>query len=92
MEAIVQTPFKGVPDGETQTRQFEKGDRVEGDLAGVAVREKWAKRVGERKAAKPAASSRKAAKPAASSRKAAKPAAGTGNGNAEDGGDGSGQA
>lgn len=42
MKAIVQIPFRGAPDGEPHSRQFEPGDLVEGDLAAVALREGWA--------------------------------------------------
>lgn len=37
----VAIPFKGVPDGESQVRQFEVGDEVHGDLARVAEAEGW---------------------------------------------------
>ena len=43
--AIVKMPFKGAPDGEIHPRDFAVGDEVEGDLALVAIREKWAKPV-----------------------------------------------
>lgn len=42
MKAIVQIPFRGAPDGEPHSRQFEPGDLIEGDLAAVALREGWA--------------------------------------------------
>jgi hypothetical protein len=43
MKAIVSQPFLGVEDGEIYPREFAEGDPVTGDLAAVAVREKWAK-------------------------------------------------
>lgn len=43
-------PFAGVPDGETHPRQFLPGDIVEGDLARVALSEKWAKDTSREKA------------------------------------------
>lgn len=42
MKAIVEKPFSGAPDGELHPRAFAVGDVVTGDLAIVAVREKWA--------------------------------------------------
>lgn len=42
MKAIVQVPFKGAPDGELHGREFVKGDIIQGDLARVAVEQKWA--------------------------------------------------
>lgn len=42
MKAIVEKPFSGAPDGELHPRAFAVGDTVTGDLAVVAVREKWA--------------------------------------------------
>lgn len=38
-KAIVTKPFKGRPDNSPQTRQYNKGDEIEGDLARVAVEE-----------------------------------------------------
>jgi hypothetical protein len=45
MKAIVDVPFKGAPDGEIYAKEFAKGDPVHGDLARVAVKEKWATEV-----------------------------------------------
>lgn len=45
MKAIVEVPFKGAPDGEIYGKDFAKGDVVEGDLARVAVEQKWAREV-----------------------------------------------
>lgn len=42
MKAIVDMPFKGAPDGEIYPRDFVKGDIVAGDLARVAIEQKWA--------------------------------------------------
>lgn len=36
-------PFDGVPDGEVQPRRFQPGDPVFGELAEVAIKQKWAK-------------------------------------------------
>lgn len=46
MQAKVVREFKGVPDGGMYPQVFRKGDLVDGDLARVAIREKWAKPVG----------------------------------------------
>jgi len=43
MKALVTVAFPGLPDGELVVRIFQPGDEVVGDLAAVAVREKWAK-------------------------------------------------
>jgi len=40
--AIVTKPFKGAPDGELYPKEFSIGDEVTGDLAAVAIKEKWA--------------------------------------------------
>lgn len=40
--ATVTVAFPGLPDGESQVRNFEPGDLVEGDLADVAIAEDWA--------------------------------------------------
>lgn len=45
MKAKVVKAFAGRPDGDPLTRQFEAGAIIEGELAEVAVREKWARRV-----------------------------------------------
>lgn len=42
MKAKVTKPFNGAPDGQIYGKDFAVGDIVEGDLATVAVREKWA--------------------------------------------------
>lgn len=42
MKAKVTVAFPGLPDGELVVRNFNPGDEVTGDLAKVAVREKWA--------------------------------------------------
>lgn len=42
LTAKVKKSFPGVPDGQTQPILFEKGDTVTGDLARVAIEEKWA--------------------------------------------------
>jgi hypothetical protein len=42
MEAKVTKEFPGLPDGQTQVRAIKKGETISGDLARVAVREKWA--------------------------------------------------
>jgi len=44
--AKVVTAFFGVPDGEVIPKQFEPGDKVDGDLGAVAVREGWAEEDG----------------------------------------------
>ncbi len=45
MKAIVEIPFQGAPDGEIHSKGFVKGDVVAGDLARVAVEQKWAREV-----------------------------------------------
>jgi len=50
MKAIVKTQFPGRPDGEAVSRQVEPGETIEGALAEVAVANKWASAVGEKKA------------------------------------------
>jgi hypothetical protein len=42
MKAVVTRPFDGAVDGTIYPRRFAVGDVVEGDLARVAVAEKWA--------------------------------------------------
>lgn len=42
MQAKVTAPFDGARDGEMYPRHFNVGDVVDGNLAEVAVREKWA--------------------------------------------------
>ena len=43
MKAIVETAFPGRPDNEVVTRTIGVGEVIEGELASVAIREKWAK-------------------------------------------------
>lgn len=40
--AKVTKQFDGVPDGEIYPKTFMPGDEVTGDLAAVAIKEKWA--------------------------------------------------
>jgi hypothetical protein len=47
MKAKVTQTFQGVPDGQIHTREIAPGEVIEGDLAAVAVREKWAEEVVE---------------------------------------------
>jgi len=47
MKAKVIKEFPGRPDHEALTRTIEVGETVEGDLAAVAVREKWAEEIEE---------------------------------------------
>ncbi len=42
MRAKVTKEFKGAADHDPKTRMFSIGEVIEGDLAAVAVREKWA--------------------------------------------------
>jgi hypothetical protein len=42
MRAKVTEAFNGVPDGRIHPRQIAVGEIIDGDLAAVAVREKWA--------------------------------------------------
>jgi hypothetical protein len=42
MKAIVQVPFRGVPDGEHHVRELQPEEVIEGDLARVAIEEGWA--------------------------------------------------
>ncbi|WP_037437148.1 hypothetical protein [Sinorhizobium fredii] len=42
MKAKVVKAFPGRPDHEAMTRTIEVGEEIEGELAAVAVREKWA--------------------------------------------------
>jgi hypothetical protein len=48
MKAIVTKAFPGVPDGQIHVRQFAIGDEVDGNLAAVAVEQKWAKAKGSK--------------------------------------------
>lgn len=41
--ATVTSPFPGCPDGTLHPIQFKAGDSISGELAEIAVREKWAK-------------------------------------------------
>lgn len=43
MKATVIKPFKGCPDGSRKPKQFVPDDRLDGDLARVAVSQGWAK-------------------------------------------------
>jgi hypothetical protein len=58
MHARVKTKFDGCRDGNPLVETFKPGDQIEGDLAEVAVREKWASEV------RPKSKSKKAEKPA----------------------------
>lgn len=42
-KAIATRAFEGAPDGSAYPEHFEKGDPVAGDLAHVAIGEKWAR-------------------------------------------------
>jgi hypothetical protein len=42
MNATAITTFYGAKDGELYPTRFEPGDLIEGELAEIAVREKWA--------------------------------------------------
>ncbi len=42
MRATVVKDFKGVPDGKIYPQKYVSGDIVKGDLARVAIKEKWA--------------------------------------------------
>ena len=42
MKATVIKEFQGRPDGEAMTRTIKVGEILDGDLAAVAVAEKWA--------------------------------------------------
>lgn len=42
-KAIAEKAFPGAPDGSAYPEQFEKGDPVEGNLADVAIEQKWAR-------------------------------------------------
>lgn len=52
MKAKVTTAFPGRPDNEIRTRTIAEGEIIEGDLAEVAVREKWATEVKDKAPAK----------------------------------------
>ncbi len=41
--AIALKNFRGAPDGDAYPAEFEKGDPVGGNLADVAIGEKWAR-------------------------------------------------
>ena len=51
MQAKVTTEFAGRPDGEALSRTVKVGEIITGDLAAVAIREKWAEEVGSEPAA-----------------------------------------
>ena len=64
--ATVVKSFSGRPDNETNTRLIEVGECIDGDLAEVAIREKWAKELADKPVAAPgkkasAASAKKSA-------------------------------
>lgn len=42
-KAIVAKSFLGAPDGSAYPETFEKGDAIAGDLADVAISQKWAR-------------------------------------------------
>lgn len=42
-KAVVVTAFTGRPDNEDRARRIEVGEEIEGELAQVALRERWAK-------------------------------------------------
>ena len=46
MNATAITTFYGARDGELYPTRFEPGDLIEGQLAEIAVREKWAEETG----------------------------------------------
>jgi len=46
MNATAITTFYGAKDGELYPTKFEPGERVEGQLAEIAVRENWAEETG----------------------------------------------
>ncbi|MCW5738035.1 MAG: hypothetical protein KIS73_28190 [Enhydrobacter sp.] len=46
MNATAITTFYGAKDGELYPTRFELGDLIEGELAEIAVREKWAEETG----------------------------------------------
>lgn len=50
MRAKVTEAFPGRPDNEIMTRPIEVGETIEGDLARVAVEQKWAKKIKESEA------------------------------------------
>lgn len=45
MKAIVEKAFPGLEDGAAQVRMIQPGETIGGDLAKVAVDNKWAKEV-----------------------------------------------
>ncbi len=55
MKARVKKPFRGCREGNPVPEQFDKGDIVEGRMAEVAVREKWATEIKPKPAADSAA-------------------------------------
>ena len=52
MKAKVIKEFPGLADGTTVVRTFAEGEIISGELANVAVREKWAEEVSDKQAAK----------------------------------------
>lgn len=63
-KAIVTEAFPGARDGEFTVTQFAVGDAIEGDIADVAIANKWAKNASEKEFAAAVAAA-EAAKPAA---------------------------
>jgi hypothetical protein len=59
MRAKVTEAFNGVPDGRIHPRQIAVGEIIDGDLAAVAIREKWAEETAD-EAPAPAAAKPKA--------------------------------
>ena len=59
MKAKAITAFGGARDGDLYPTRFRPGDLIEGQLALIAVREKWAEEIGS-EVKEPASSGRKA--------------------------------
>lgn len=47
MKAKVTTEFNGRPDGDALARAIKVGETITGNLAAVAVRERWAEEIGD---------------------------------------------
>jgi hypothetical protein len=60
MKANVLAPFHGVPDGDSQTCSFKRGDTIHGDLAAAMVDAGYAEEIGGEKKAEAAAPKNKA--------------------------------
>ena len=58
--AIALTAFRGAPDGDAYPASFAEGDPVAGDLADVAIGEKWARKAKDAAEYEAAASARAA--------------------------------